>query len=85
MDMNIPELSSSSILKVLFLSVNIFFLLFLAQFFLLFYSSELAHQADTNHHNIPSMVLPLPVAVLKLLQELPSLTLKIRKLYQMLT
>lgn len=85
MDMNISELSSSSILKVLFLPVNIFFLLFLAQFFLLFYSSELARQYDTNHHNIPSMVLPLPVAVLKLLQELPGLTLKIRKLYQMLT
>lgn len=85
MDMKISELSSSSILKVLFLSVNIFFLLFLAHFFLLFYSSELAYQPDTNHHNIPSTVLPLPVAVLKLLRESPGLTLKIRKLYQMLT
>lgn len=85
MDMNLSELSSSSILKVLFLSVNIFLLLFLAKFFLLFYSSELAYQPDTSHHNIPSMVLPLPVAVLKLLQESSGLRLKIRKLYQMLT
>lgn len=66
--MNISELSSST-LNVVFqpiISYIFFILKSCTNLILLFYSTELAYQPDTSHHNNPSVALPLSVPSLRI-------------------